>query len=87
MAARLDPNRNTREEFTMAAQQQPIPEDAHEVWKDLNQTLKDLQKKLLDHDAMAENRVQTFMTPAASKNRVYFMWDSVSRTLVGSNRP
>jgi len=81
MAGRLDPNRNTREEFTAALQQQPVPEDAHPVWKDLVETLKEMQSKLLYHDAMAQNRVQTFMTPAASKNRVYFMWDSVSRTL------
>lgn len=82
MPPRLDPNTNTREEFTMAALQQPIPDDADPHWKDLNQTLKDLALKLLEHDAMRENKVQPFMTPAASKNRVYFLWDSTTRLLV-----
>jgi hypothetical protein len=78
----LDPNRNTREEFTNAAQGQTIPDDAAPQWKELNQTLKDLMLKLVYHDSMAQNRVQPFMTPAASKNRVYFVWDFVGRTLV-----
>lgn len=82
MAARLDPRTNTREEFTLAALQQPIPDDADPQWADLNQTLKDLMLKLLNHDAMRVNKTQPFMTPAASKNKVYFLWDSVSRTLV-----
>ena len=33
---------------------------------------------------MAPNLQQTFRTPAASKNNVYFMWDYVGRTLVSS---
>lgn len=31
---------------------------------------------------MAPNLQQTYMTPAASKNKVYFMWDFVGRTFV-----
>ena len=31
---------------------------------------------------MTPNLQQTYMTPAASKNKVYFMWDFVGRTLV-----
>ena len=30
---------------------------------------------------MEPNLDQTFMTPAASKNKVYFMWDFIGRTL------
>lgn len=81
MAPTLDPNVNTREEYTMAAVAQPIPDDADPKWKELSQTLKDLTLKLLNHDAMRRNKTQPFMTPAADKNRVYFLWDSVSRTL------
>lgn len=66
----------------MGAVAQPIPDDADPKWKELNQTLKDLTLKLLNHDAMRRNKTQPFMTPAADKNRVYFLWDSVSRTLV-----
>lgn len=82
MPPRLDPNTNTREEFTRAALQQPIPDNADPKWKDLNQTLKDLILKLLEHDAMRVNKSQPFMTPAANKNRVYFLWDLTSRILV-----
>lgn len=82
MSLRLDPNTNTREEFTKAALQQPIPNDADPMWKELNQTIKDLMLKLLEHDAMRANKTQPFMTPAANKNRVYFLWDSTSRLLV-----
>lgn len=61
---------------------QPIPDDADPKWRQLNQTLKDLALALLNHDTMRENKVQPFMTPAADKNRVYFPWDPVTRTLV-----
>jgi hypothetical protein len=81
MATQLDPNTTTREAFTLAFLQNPIPSDADAQWASLNQTLKDLLEKLLYHPAMEENRQQAFMTPAASKNRVYFLWDFVGRTL------
>ena len=41
-----------------------------------------LLNKLAYHPAMALNLQQTYMTPAASKNNVYLMWDFVGRTLV-----
>lgn len=78
----MDPNTNTREEFTTALLEQPLPDDADDKWKQLNQTLKELALKLLEHDAMRNNKVQPFMTPAANKNRVYFLWDSTTRLLV-----
>lgn len=82
MPPKLDPHTNTREEFTMAALQQPIPANADPKWKRLNETLKEIAQKLLEHDAMRENKVQPFMRPAANKNRVYFLWDSTTRLLV-----
>lgn len=82
MSLRLDPMTNTREEFTKAALQQPIPHDADPKWKELNQAIKDLMLKLLEHEAMRPNKTQPFMTPAANKDRVYFLWDSACRLLV-----
>lgn len=81
---KMNPYTNTREEFTTALLQRPIPDTADDKWKQLNRTLKDLAQKLLEHDAMRQNKVQPFMTPAANKNRVYFLWDSTTRLLVSS---
>jgi hypothetical protein len=39
------------------------------------------QSSLIDHPAMRPNLKQTFSTPAKSKNKVYFMWDFILRTL------
>lgn len=78
----MDPYRNTREEFTTALLARPIPDVADEKWKQLNRTLRDLVRKLIEHDAMRQNKGQPFMTPAASKNRVYFLWDSTTRLMV-----
>ncbi|KAI3397204.1 hypothetical protein diail_11083 [Diaporthe ilicicola] len=77
----LDPNRNTRFEFTSAALAKPTPADADPRWKELNDTLKSLMEKLINHDAMRENAQQTYMTPAANNNQVYHVWDFVGRTL------
>jgi hypothetical protein len=78
----IDPYRSTREEFTYGLIQNPVPEDAHPEWKALNKALKDLLHALVYHESMAENRQQPFMTPAASKNRIYFLWDFAGKTLV-----
>lgn len=80
--AGLDPNRNTRYEYTNAALSKPTPEDADPKWMELNNTLKNLMEKLINHESMRENAQQPYMTPAASKNQVYFVWDFVGRTLV-----
>lgn len=66
----------------MAAVAQGIPDVADPKWKELNQALKDLALELLNDDAMRRNKTQPFMTPAHDKNLVYFLWDSVTRTLV-----
>ncbi|KAJ0107435.1 hypothetical protein J7T55_009400 [Diaporthe amygdali] len=79
--AGLDPNRNTRYEYTNAALSKPAPEDADPKWMELNNTLKNLMEKLINHESMRENAQQPYMTPAASKNQVYFVWDFVGRTL------
>ena len=76
------PNRSTREEFTQALVKTELPEDANPEWLDLARKLRNLLDELAHHPAMAENLHQTYMTPAADKNRVYFMWDFVGRTLV-----
>ncbi|KAF2761707.1 hypothetical protein EJ05DRAFT_535066 [Pseudovirgaria hyperparasitica] len=77
----LDPHKNTREEFTQYALSHPVPDNAHKDWlKEFNYMMA-LVPKLAYHPAMAPNLQQTYMTPAAEKNSVYFMWDFVSRTL------
>lgn len=77
----MDPNTATRAEFTAHLTSKPIPTSAAPAWKKLVITLRVLLDKLAAHPAMAANLQQTYMTPANSKNKVYFMWDFVGRTL------
>lgn len=83
----MNPYTNTREEFTSHLLSLPIPESAAADWKDVANKLRPLLEKLAYHDAMAPNLQQTYMTPAADKNKVYFMWDFVGRTLVSTLSP
>ncbi|KAL9035984.1 MAG: hypothetical protein Q9214_006336, partial [Letrouitia sp. 1 TL-2023] len=76
-----NPYTQTREEFTRHLLSVPIPDFAHEEWAGEVTKIKPLLEKLAYHEAMQPNLQQTYMTPAASKNRVYFMWDFVGRTL------
>ena len=78
----MDPNTSTREEFTTGLTSPELPSPAAEEWTDLAQKLRNLLDKLAHHPAMAPNLQQTYMTPAAAKNKVYFVWDFVGRTLV-----
>ena len=78
----MDPNKNTREEFTSAIVSRPVPEFASPEWKKYVQRSQVLLDKLAHHTAMAPNLHQPCMTPANSKNKVYFEWDFVGRTLV-----
>lgn len=78
----MDPNTSTREQFSAHLTSQAIPPSTAEEWKKLVEPLKLLLEKLAHHTAMAPNLQQTYMTPAASKNKVYFMWDFIGRTLV-----
>lgn len=78
----MDPTTSTRLAFTTQLTTAPIPPSAAPAYAKLASDLKCLLDKLAYHPAMAENLQQTYMTPAASKNNVYFMWDFVGRTLV-----
>lgn len=74
----MDPYKNTRREFANGMNDTfSIPADAAQAWKKYGENLKQLTYKLAFHDAMKPNIDQTYMTPAASKNKVYFMWVSV----------
>ena len=78
----MDPYTNTREAFTNNLASMTSPPFANPEWAHTANTLRELVRKLADHPAMEPNLHQTFMTPAASKNKVYFMWDFVGRTMV-----
>ncbi|GIZ49077.1 hypothetical protein CKM354_001211700 [Cercospora kikuchii] len=77
----MDPSNATRKDGTDSLVSQPLPDDANAEWKRFADAHRDLLGKLAYHDAMSENLQDTYMTPARSKNRVYFMWDFVGRTL------
>ncbi|OCL01330.1 hypothetical protein AOQ84DRAFT_350832 [Glonium stellatum] len=77
----MDPHKSTREEFTKNIISIPLPSEASPKWTEEVNKLRELLDKLAHHPAMASNLSQTYMTPAADKNKVYFMWDYVGRTL------
>ncbi|KAM0794095.1 hypothetical protein BDR22DRAFT_718717 [Usnea florida] len=78
----MDPHTATREQFTTGLTSMPLPTGTlAPEWKELAEQLRTLLLKLAFHPAMEPNLQQTYMTPAASKNNVYFMWDFVGRTL------
>ncbi|KAL8641852.1 MAG: hypothetical protein Q9228_001399 [Teloschistes exilis] len=77
----MDPYTNTRKQFTAHLVDRPIPENASPEWKKHVERSRTLLDKLVHHPAMAPNLQQTYMAPAKSKNRIYFQWDLVGRTL------
>ncbi|KAK4498014.1 hypothetical protein PRZ48_010670 [Zasmidium cellare] len=77
----MDPNTATRQQFTRGLVDGPTPSHWPQPLKDRVVVLRSLLDKLGNHQAMATNLQQTYMTPANSKNKVYFMWDFVGRTL------
>ena len=79
----MDPNTNTRLEFTNHLVCLPIPDNAAPKWKKMVEAHKVLLDKLAHHDAMRPKLHQVYMQPANDKNKVYFEWDFVGRTLVG----
>src|SRR5438034_11275175 len=81
----MDPNTSTRQRFTDAILAQACPDNAAPAWRGLFTKLQALLRALAEHPAMQPNMQQAFMTPAASKNSVYFCWDFVGRTLVGGH--
>ncbi|KXT08685.1 hypothetical protein AC579_8664 [Pseudocercospora musae] len=76
-----DPYTATREEFTNHLTAAEIPADANTTFKRYAESHQRLLTALTQHPAMAPNLQQTYMTPANSKNKIYFMWDFVGRTL------
>jgi len=78
-----DFNTCTRQEYTTALLSQPIPENASNDYRQEVSQHQTLLELLFSDPAMDPNRDQKYMTPAASKNKVYFLWDYVQRTLAG----
>jgi hypothetical protein len=72
----LSPNPSTtsRSDFTSFFERFTPAPDADAAYTHLFLKHQQLASLLLAHPAMARNRAQTFSTPAASKNKVYFMW-------------
>jgi hypothetical protein len=77
----VNPDTTSRERFTNNILEVPIPSNADKAWAEAVRHQQKLYRALYDHQAMAPNRQQTFMTKAASKSRIYHTWDFVGRTL------
>ncbi|KAI5203934.1 hypothetical protein E4T39_03850 [Aureobasidium subglaciale] len=75
-----NPQTTKRDAFTEFFLEQQCPEGAVSAYKHLFNTHQSLMRMLINDPAMEPNRKQTFSTPANSKNKVYFMWDFVTRT-------
>ncbi|KAL8396852.1 hypothetical protein RB594_003807 [Gaeumannomyces avenae] len=76
-----NPNTTTRRVFTQFLVEKECPDNADPYYKKTHDGLRRLLDLLAKHEGMSANMEQTFMTPAADKNKVYFMWDYVGRTL------
>lgn len=72
----------SRKDYTQLIVERQVPEDAVKEYAIKVKQQQKLVKMLYDDPAMESNREQTFMTPANSKNRVYFMWDFCQRNLI-----
>jgi hypothetical protein len=68
-----NPNTTTRDDFTKYYVRQTCPENADPKFRKLFVNLQKMLDLLANHDAMKPNLQQTYMTPANSKNKVYFM--------------
>jgi hypothetical protein len=77
-----DINTTTRKDYTRVITEREVPGNAATEYKTEVQQQRELVKLLYDDPAMEPNRDQTFMTPANSKNRVYFLWDFCQRNLI-----
>jgi hypothetical protein len=77
-----DVNTTSRKDYTKVIVEREIPNNAATEYQTEVKRHQELVKLLYDDPAMEPNREQTFMTPANSKNRVYFMWDFCQRNLV-----
>ncbi|KAF2429324.1 hypothetical protein EJ08DRAFT_650537 [Tothia fuscella] len=76
-----DPYTTNRRDFTAALLNHPTAQNATPAYAKIHNDSKALLRLLINHKAIEPNINQTFMTPAASKNKVYFMWDFIGRTL------
>lgn len=76
-----DISKTTRIDFTDFFLRFQCAEDAHPLYRHYFTLHQQLAKLLIEHPAMKPNLQQTFNTPANSKNKVYFLWDFVLRTI------
>lgn len=77
-----DPQTTKRTDYTARIVDWEIPANANPEYRSTIKQQQELLQLLHDDPAMEPNRQQTFMTPANSKNKVYFMWDFVQRNLL-----
>ena len=77
----MEPTTCDRASYTRGLCAPPLLASASPVWLAIVLRTRALYRTLAFHPAMEPNLSQTFSTPANSKNRVYFMWDFVGRTL------
>jgi hypothetical protein len=77
----LDPATTTRQAWTDNLINVTVPANAKPAFRKLALGLQEVMRLMIQHEAMSANKSQTFSTPAASKNEIYFMWDFVQRTL------
>jgi len=73
-----DPNTSTREQSTQSTLSLPCPPNADPKFTAVWEQYSKLLRLLAYHPAMSENLQQTYMTPAKSKNKVYFMYVYIS---------
>ncbi|KAK5744269.1 hypothetical protein LTS12_023541 [Elasticomyces elasticus] len=76
-----DTTTTTRTDFTDFFLRFRPASDANPHYTHLFNVHQRLVGLLINHPAMIPNLQQTFSTPANSKNKVYFMWDFLLRTL------
>ena len=84
----LDRDDITRKELTLLllkdSNRREWLEPKGREYRNLANKLLDLYEKLTQHREMRPNLKQPNTSPPVSKNRVYFMWDYISETLVSA---
>lgn len=68
-----DPHTTSRKDFSNFLLNQPLASNAAPKYAKLHTDLRKLFELLAYDPAMEQNFEQTYMTPAASKNKVYHM--------------
>ena len=77
----MNPSTCDRASYTRGLCAPPLLASSAPAWLMIVLRTRALYRALAFHPAMEPNLSQTFSTPANSKNKVYFMWDFVGRTL------